>query len=301
MEHESLKNFLSRVHHAPGWHAGNLLDVRGMADFRTGHLKGAAHHPLEAGQEAWVTDEALERDLLSIFLPPRHEPLLVLATRQEDADRLAAHLAGRDRAPVTGMALPPEIIGHLPEALKETGSSSQCLWKPPLWLRQYAHLLPPPAAGPVLDLACGSGRAAVWLAERGYRVTGIDWQPEALELGRQLAASRGVECRFLPGDLRDPAAVPPGPWAAVLNFRFREVALLRRIPALLGPAGVALIRTFRAAPGYEGHPSPKYRLGPQELPGYFPAGSCDILAHEESHDADGRPAAGIVARKITSV
>ena len=160
-------------------------------------------------------------------------------------------------------------------------------------------MLPPPAAGPVLDLACGSGRAAVWLAERGYRVTGIDWQQEALALGSRLATSRKVSCRFLAGDLRDPAAVPAGPWAAVLNFRFRQPELLVRIPALLQTGGVAMVRTFRSAPGYTGHPSSRHRLDPNELLRYFPAGSCEILAHEESHDPDGRPAAGIVARKIT--
>ena len=34
-----------------------------------------------------------------------------------------------------------------------------------------------------------------------------------------------------------------------------------------------------------------------ELPGFFPSGSCEILAYERSHDPDGRPAAGIVARR----
>ena len=149
----------------------------------------------------------------------------------------------------------------------------------------------------MLDLACGSGRAAVWLAEKGYRVTGIDWQAEALDLGRRLAANRGVACRFLVADLRDPGAIPAGPWAVILNFRFRQTDLLEKIPGLLGTGGVAMVRTFRSAPGYEGHPSPRYRLGPYELPGYFPAGQCEILAHEESHDPDGRPAAGIVARR----
>jgi SAM-dependent methyltransferase len=149
----------------------------------------------------------------------------------------------------------------------------------------------------VLDLACGSGRAAVWLAEKGYRVTGIDWQAEALALGGRLAANRKVACRFLAADLRDPEALPPGPWALVLNFRYRQTDLLEKIPGLLQPGGVALVRTFRSAPGYGGHPAPRYRLGPGELLNYFPAGKCEILAHEESHDPDGRPAAGIVARR----
>lgn len=297
MEPLNQKKFLSRLLTAPGWLAGNVLDVRSMTAFRAGHLVSSAPHPLEDPDGMWLAPGSLEKKLLSIFLPPRHEPLVVVCTRDEDAALLATHLAGRDRAAVTGVALDPETMDFIPADLIEAGSSARCLWKPPLWLEQYVHLLPPPAAGPVLDLACGSGRAAVWLAERGYRVTGIDWQPEALELGRRLADSRGVECTFTSGDLRDPEVVPEGPWAAVLNFRFRQVDILERMPTLLQPGGVAMVRTFRSAPGYSGHPSPKYRLGPCELLRYFPAGNCEILAHEEGHDDDGRPAAGIVARK----
>lgn len=223
--------------------------------------------------------------------------LLVIGSGQAEIDRLGAHLGGRDRAQVTSLALSPEVIEQLPPDLKEVGPSTHCLWKPPEWLVQYLEFLPPPAAGPVLDLACGSGRACVWLAEKGYRVTGIDWQEEALALGRRLASSRRVSCRFVAGDLRRPEVVPPGPWAVVLNFRFRQPELLAVLPNLLQPGGVALVRTFRSAPGYTGHPNARYRLEPQELFRYFPAGSCEILAHEESHDSDGRPAAGIVARK----
>ncbi len=296
MDRYNIVDFLEKMQAAPGRESGNVLDVRSSQLFMAAHVAGSVSHPLEELNSSRDT-VYLEKELPSIFLPPRHEPLVVVAARQEEADRLATHLAGRDRAEVTGLALPAEGADQLPPNLKKTGPSSRCLWKPPLWLIRHSDLLPPPAAGPVLDLACGSGRAAVWLAEKGYQVTGIDWQAEALDLGRRLAANRGVACRFLVGDLRDPEAVPSGPWAVILNFRFRQADLLEKIPGLLQPGGVAMVRTFRSTPGYEGHPSPRYRLGPNELTGYFPAGQCEILAHEESHDPDGRPAAGIVARR----
>jgi SAM-dependent methyltransferase len=58
--------------------------------------------------------------------------------------------------------------------------------------------LPP---GRALDLACGSGRNAVWLAARGWAVTGVDFSDVALEQARALAAERGVEVEWLEGDL----------------------------------------------------------------------------------------------------
>jgi len=41
-----------------------------------------------------------------------------------------------------------------------------------------------------IDLACGEGRNAVWLAERGWRVTGVDFSSVAIEKARQLEAAR---------------------------------------------------------------------------------------------------------------
>jgi SAM-dependent methyltransferase len=63
--------------------------------------------------------------------------------------------------------------------------------------------------GRALDLACGAGRNAVWLAEQGWAVTGIDFSEVGLENARSLAAERGVEVEWLQADLR--AWSPPGP------------------------------------------------------------------------------------------
>jgi ubiquinone/menaquinone biosynthesis C-methylase UbiE len=54
----------------------------------------------------------------------------------------------------------------------------------------------------VLDLACGHGRIANRLAERGARVTGLDATPLFLEHARRDAAERGVEVDYLSGDMR---------------------------------------------------------------------------------------------------
>ena len=54
----------------------------------------------------------------------------------------------------------------------------------------------------LLDLACGHGRIANPLAERGVRVTGLDATPYFLELARTDAAERGVEVEYVEGDMR---------------------------------------------------------------------------------------------------
>jgi SAM-dependent methyltransferase len=71
---------------------------------------------------------------------------------------------------------------------------------PNRFLEAEAGRLPPSAR--ILDVACGEGRNAVWLAERGHDVVGLDISPLALEKARRLAAERGVTVRFEEADLR---------------------------------------------------------------------------------------------------
>ncbi len=56
-------------------------------------------------------------------------------------------------------------------------------------------------AGRALDLACGEGRNAVWLAERGWQATGVDFSTVGLEKARRLAAARNVTAEWVAADL----------------------------------------------------------------------------------------------------
>src|SRR5690606_39971361 len=58
------------------------------------------------------------------------------------------------------------------------------------------------AHGRALDLAAGEGRNAVWLAERGWRVTAVDFSPVAVERGRRIAAERGADVEWAAADVR---------------------------------------------------------------------------------------------------
>ena len=92
--------------------------------------------------------------------------------------------------------------------------------------------------GRALDLACGSGRHAVWLAERGFRVTAVDFSEEALRQARERAEETGVDVEWVLGDaldyLPEPAAydlvlvaylhLPPGERRSVLERASRAVA-----------------------------------------------------------------------------
>jgi SAM-dependent methyltransferase len=274
--------------------AAGILDARPAADFAALHVRGAVSLPQAA---VAVTPAELEAVLPSIFLPPRHRPLLVVAATPDIATRLAGALAARGRARVAAAAPPAPALASLPQRWRASGAAVGTLWEAPDWLTRHAGLLPPPALGPALDLGCGSGRAAVWLAARGYRVTGLDHQPEALMLMTRLAASEGVAVSGIRADLRAVGGLPPGPWGLLVNIRCLHRPLLARWHDCVLPHGVVVVRGFRDAPGWAPDITAAHRLRPAELARAFPAGRWEVLAHEEGFDDDGRPAAGIVARR----
>ena len=67
--------------------------------------------------------------------------------------------------------------------------------------RRFANEVEDLEPGRALDLACGEGRNAVWLAERGWRTTGVDFSDVALAKAERLAASRGVEVDWVHADV----------------------------------------------------------------------------------------------------
>jgi SAM-dependent methyltransferase len=112
--------------------------------------------------------------------------------------------------------------------------------------RFVAEILGPRAAvGRALDLACGEGRNAIWLARRGWSVTGVDYSDVALERARRLAAVEGVEVDWV---LADVTSYEPDPEAfALVLLSYVQVprdarrAVLERAVAALAPGGELLI------------------------------------------------------------
>ena len=59
------------------------------------------------------------------------------------------------------------------------------------------------AQGRALDVGCGSGRDAVYLAKHGWQVTGVDFADTGLEAARQRAQEEGVEVQWVKGDVAE--------------------------------------------------------------------------------------------------
>lgn len=94
-------------------------------------------------------------------------------------------------------------------------TAAQPLWgrKPNRFLVEQAGALTP---GTALDVACGDGRNALWLAERGWTVTGVDFSEAAIARAREEAARRQLVVDFVVGDVTTWAAAQPRDLVVVL-------------------------------------------------------------------------------------
>jgi SAM-dependent methyltransferase len=104
---------------------------------------------------------------------------------------------------------------------------------PKLWgaapNRFVAEQLGDRTPGRALDLGCGNGRNALWLARTGWRVTGVDFSGVALTAGEEQARAEGLEIEWVAGDATE-YAPEPGTFDAVV------VAYLQLASEQLGKA-----------------------------------------------------------------
>lgn len=114
--------------------------------------------------------------------------------------------------------------------------------------------LPPGAA---LDVACGEGRNALWLASRGWRATGVDFSTTGLQRAKRLAAEAELTERveFVRGDVV--RHLPEGPFDAVVVAYLQLPAEQRRRAFRLAADRVASGGTLLVV----GHDSTNLRQG----------------------------------------
>ncbi|MEV4223443.1 FAD-dependent oxidoreductase [Nonomuraea sp. NPDC049725] len=135
-------------------------------------------------------------------------------------------------------------------------------------VREAADLPP----GTALDLGCGEGADAIWLAGRGWRVTAVDVSGVALERAARQAAEAGVADRvdWQRHDLG--RSFPEGVYDLVSAHFLHSYAelprerVLRRAAEAVAPGGVLLIVGHAGFPSWEENPHPDVHFPtPQEV------------------------------------
>ncbi|HVX40033.1 MAG TPA: class I SAM-dependent methyltransferase [Gemmatimonadaceae bacterium] len=114
------------------------------------------------------------------------------------------------------------------------------------FLRSVANRIPP---GPVLCLAEGQGRNAVYLASLGHDVVAVDQSTVGLQRAQELAAARGVTITTEVADLAE-YRITPGTWAGIVAiFMHLPPALRAQVLAAsvqgLAPGGAFIMEAYR--------------------------------------------------------
>jgi SAM-dependent methyltransferase len=130
------------------------------------------------------------------------------------------------------------------EQWDERYAGSELIWtaEPNRFVVEELADLPP---GRALDLGTGEGRNAIWLAERGWRVTAVDFSAVGLAKAARLAASRDATVDWVEADVREYQPAPAAydlVLAAYLHLPEAEWAqVLRGGSAALAPGGTLLV------------------------------------------------------------
>ena len=162
----------------------------------------------------------------------------------------------------------------------------------PLLVKTAAQLAP----GKALDLACGAGRNAFWLADHGWEVTAVDAADAAIEILEIRAEERGLKINALVADLeKDEFEIEPSGWDLIAMCYYLQRNLFEPAKRGVVPGGILISIVHLTEPGEEAGP---HRLRPGQLERYF--NGWEILHSHEGEPTDSahhRAVAEIVARR----
>lgn len=280
-----------------------VIDCRPTGAFIESHLRGSTSIP---------ASELFER---MHELPQRH---VSLALYGDEKDLIAAieFLTGKGYQ-ISKVALWQQAQGINQATDIEQGYQSNQLWAPAKIIRRFideyqsklinehintAQLLSSNGTGKLngLDIACGSGRDMISLAQAGFTMTGVDYHTDSLKRAKRLAQSHQLTINTAKLDLESSenpfSGFKPESFHLVCVLRYLHRPLLHKLDQLLVPGGVILYQTFMQGCEKISSPkNPRFLLTPDELKTVF--SSYSIWLNEIELLEDGRPVSAFIAQK----
>jgi tellurite methyltransferase len=173
---------------------------------------------------------------------------------------------------------------------------------PAQWLIENRALLSGADGPRALDLACGDGRNAAYLARHGFTVDAVDISDVAIDALQAAATDRGLPVKPIRLDLeRDP--LPGTDYDVIVQINFLLRSLFGALAQVLAPGGLLIIETVtrKHADQLGNAFDPRFLLEREELRKSF--STLDMLRYQEGVvERSGRPraVASLVARRAQS-
>jgi len=164
---------------------------------------------------------------------------------------------------------------------------------PSTLLREWIGRAP---LGKALDLACGAGRNALFLARNGFEVVGLDISAVGLARARASAERAGLSIDWRRQDLDEELNID-GKFQLICLFRYLNQPLIRRLPRLLAPGGMLILEVHLAVDQSKldapivGPSNPAFRIKRGALAGLLPNLTTIYVEEGVLTDPDGRQVA----------
>ena len=262
-----------------------ILDVRPESAFLERHRVGAVNIPLES----------LSRRIHE--LPPPNAPLTVYDENRTRALWAKSRLRARGRTNVVAA----DGKSWVDAGKTTSGPSQDRLWQPHALLNEAVNVARQ-CWGRVdrkvaLDIACGTGRDAAFLAMSGFTVEAWDVLPDALERCEEIAKRHGVSVRARCRDVEQDTTIEPEQYDLVCCFNFLHRPLMPHLAGAVRRGGLVVYETFTdAQKSLFGKPKrDAFLLKPGELTDYF--ADWEILVYREGLTGPRRHAASLIARR----
>lgn len=167
-------------------------------------------------------------------------------------------------------------------------------FEPAPFLVENVGLLP---RGRILDLAMGNGRNAIYLAEAGFEVEGVDRSPEAVNMALKSSREAGVTIGAHIADLEGNYQIEKGAYDMIICFNYLQRSLIPQIKDGVRRGGMVVYETFIVDQAHFGQPrNPDYLLKHNELLDMFRSFRC--LRYREGIIENKKAVASIIAQKV---
>ncbi len=159
---------------------------------------------------------------------------------------------------------------------------------PSALLRDWIDRVP---RGKALDIACGAGRNAIFLARHGFDVDAMDISEEGLKLARRRAGRSGLHINWIEHDLEKPLTLT-GRYALILIIRYVNLPLIRHLTQYLIPGGYLVCEEHLETDAHVAGPSTSaFRVTPGALSKAVSGLEIQLSEERIIEDPDLRPMA----------
>jgi len=270
--------------------ADGILDLRSFEDFKTAHMTDAT----------WMAWPELPEHLNELPASPAD---FFLVGGSQAIEEASIFLDSKDYKVSGSLVIEtPEAMqvwGDKIPGLLVSGAKSKALWSPNTLLVEFTEQLTLDAKTmrpTAIDLGCGGGRDAVFLAKQGWQVSAIDSENRVIKRAKQLATRSGASVKFRCCDLKKVGCLTDETFDLVMVMRFLNRDLFEPIKEMIKPGGWIVFQTFTEGVERFGSPkNPNFILKHGELSQVF--NDFKIITDRMETLSDGRPVASFIAQK----